>query len=128
MLPVQHRIRRSQDFQAVMRAGARAGTETMVVAVRVVPAEEHAPPQVPWRAGLIVSKAVGNAVVRHRTARRLRHLCAEILPSRSIEGHRIDVVVRALADLPDADHEKLSRDMRSALRRALKRAGHGDPQ
>ncbi|GAB3849599.1 ribonuclease P protein component [Nesterenkonia populi] len=126
MLPVPHRIRKSQDFQAVMRAGARAGTETVVVAVRAVPADHAGEPAPPWRAGFIVSKAVGNAVARHRTARRLRHLCAELLPPRQVEGHRIDVVVRALPPIIEADHQKLAKDLRSGLKRALRRAGHGE--
>ena len=36
---------------------------------------EHASP----RAGFVVSKAVGNAVARHRASRRLRHLVADRL-------------------------------------------------
>ncbi|WP_258934244.1 ribonuclease P protein component [Nesterenkonia pannonica] len=97
MLPVEHRIRKAQDFRAILRSGARAGTSTSVVVVRVTPlsAEERLRP-VRWRAGLVVSKAVGNAVVRHRTARRLRHICAEIVPPWTMDGHRLDIVVRAL--------------------------------
>jgi ribonuclease P protein component len=33
--------------------------------------------ELPPRVGLVVSKAVGNAVVRNRTKRRLRHLVAD---------------------------------------------------
>lgn len=68
------------------------------------------------RFGLIVSKSVGNAVVRHRTARQLRHicreLCAELDPS-------VDVVLRALPALVDAEPEQLRKDVRSAVFRAL---------
>ena len=69
------------------------------------------------RFGLIVSKSIGNAVVRHRTARQLRHicreLCAELDPA-------VDVVVRALPALVDAEPQQLRKDVRSAVVRALK--------
>lgn len=66
------------------------------------------------RFGLIVSKAVENAVVRHRTSRRLRHVCARLavqLPD------RFDVVVRALPAAATASSEELMRDVRKALQR-----------
>lgn len=47
----------------------------------------------PPRVGLIVSKAVGNAVVRHQLSRRLRHTCRELLPSMP---SGVDIVIRAL--------------------------------
>jgi len=68
------------------------------------------------RFGLIVSKAVGNAVVRHRVARRLRHMCADAageLPT------AVDVVIRALPGAATADSAELDRQLRSALRRLL---------
>lgn len=66
------------------------------------------------RFGFIVSKAVGNAVVRHRTSRRLRHVCAALtaqLPD------RFDVVVRALPAAAKATSEELMRDVQRALQR-----------
>ena len=50
------------------------------------------------RAGLIVSKAVGNAVTRNRVKRQLRHLLAGLLAS---PGFAVDVVVRALPSSAD---------------------------
>ncbi|GFZ83299.1 ribonuclease P protein component [Nesterenkonia alkaliphila] len=120
MLPQEHRITRPQDFSAVMRRGSRAGTATVVVSVLVD--SQHQSPQ--WRCGFIVSKAVGNAVVRHRTVRRLRHLVAELLRSGEIPlpQSRSDFVVRALAQAPESDHQQLRNDLASGIRRALKRA------
>ena len=47
----------------------------------------------PPRVGLIVSKAVGNAVARHQLSRRLRHTCRELLPT---IPNNVDIVIRAL--------------------------------
>lgn len=68
------------------------------------------------RFGLIVSKAVGNAVVRHRVARRLRHICADMaadLPTAA------DIVIRALPGAASVDSAELDRQLRSALRKLL---------
>lgn len=66
------------------------------------------------RFGLIVSKAVGNAVVRHRVARRLRHICASVavdLPDGA------DVVLRALPGAAEAPSDDLRRQLRTGLRK-----------
>lgn len=65
------------------------------------------------RVGFVVSKKVGNAVVRNRVKRRLRHL-ATAMP----EG--FDVVVRALP--PAAGADDLGPDLDDAVRRALRKA------
>ncbi|WP_010525599.1 ribonuclease P protein component [Nesterenkonia sp. F] len=160
MLPREHRITRSQDFRAVMRGGARAGTDTVVVSVLLRPGGEAASasstatpaadPSDPWRCGFIVSKAVGNAVVRHRVQRRLRHLAADLVPARLPasdspaaagpdagpdvgpdaaadvpSGPALDVVVRTLPAAAEADHPTLRDDFASGLERALRRARRG---
>jgi ribonuclease P protein component len=68
----------------------------------------------PARAGFVVSKAVGPAVVRNRVKRRLRYLVAARivgLPPGSL------VVVRALPPAGTADYAELERDLDSALRK-----------
>ncbi|RBO91664.1 ribonuclease P protein component [Nocardia puris] len=66
------------------------------------------------RFGLIVSKAVGSAVVRHRVARRLRHMCAEVLAELPADA---DVVIRALPGAAHADSAELLRQLRGGLRK-----------
>lgn len=121
MLPAPHRLTSSGDFAAVMRHGRRAGSRTVVVTARL-----HERPASPsWRCGFIVSKAVGNAVVRHRTTRRLRHLMAELMPQQGLslpEGMAVDIAVRALAEAAGAEHRQLRADLDSCLRRALNKA------
>ncbi|MBP2188225.1 ribonuclease P protein component [Nocardia goodfellowii] len=66
------------------------------------------------RFGLIVSKAVGSAVIRHRVARRLRHMCGKVIHDLPVEA---DIVIRALPGAADADSDELLRQLRGALRK-----------
>lgn len=66
----------------------------------------------PPRVGLVVSKAVGNSVVRHRVSRRLRALMAPRL-STLPDGTR--VVLRATPAAADTDHGELAADLDAAL-------------
>ncbi|MFX4291836.1 ribonuclease P protein component [Streptomyces bohaiensis] len=116
MLPSENRLRRREDFTAAVRGGRRSGRRTLVVHLNDTNphvAGESIP--VP-RAGFVVSKAVGNSVVRHRTQRRLRHLLRTRLP-RLPAGSL--VVVRALPGAGDASSERLARDLDAALTRLL---------
>ncbi|GAA4433055.1 hypothetical protein GCM10023148_38740 [Actinokineospora soli] len=66
------------------------------------------------RVGFVVSKAVGNSVVRHRVTRRLRHVVRDrlgTLPPGSA------LVVRALPRAADATSAELGADLDAALRR-----------
>lgn len=66
------------------------------------------------RLGLIVSKAVGPAVTRHRVARRLRHIYAEILSDVPVTT---DVVIRALPGASRMSSKDLNRQVRSGLKK-----------
>ena len=68
-------------------------------------------------AGLVVSKAVGGSVVRHRVARRLRHLLATRLPSLPT-GTRL--VVRAAPAAATATSADLGADLDRALARLVR--------
>ncbi|MBP0460413.1 ribonuclease P protein component [Streptomyces montanisoli] len=120
MLPTEHRLRRREEFAAAVRRGRRAGRPLLVVHMRSGEPDPHAPGEsaFPTRAGFVVSKAVGGAVVRTRVKRQLRHLVRErlsVLPPGSL------VVVRALPGSGDASHEQLARDLDAALERLLGR-------
>jgi ribonuclease P protein component len=72
--------------------------------------------QGPVRIGFVVSRAVGNSVVRHRVQRRLRHLCRErlrVLPPGS------EFVVRALPSAARASYAELGADLDLCLQRGL---------
>ncbi|RFU86455.1 ribonuclease P protein component [Streptomyces triticagri] len=118
MLPTDNRLRRREEFATAVRRGRRAGRPLLVVHLRSGATDPHAPGESvpPTRAGFVVSKAVGIAVVRNRVKRRLRHLMRERLaqlPPGSL------VVVRALPKAGDADHAQLARDLDAALERLL---------
>ena len=69
------------------------------------------------KVGFVVSKTVGNSVVRHRVSRRLRHIVREQLES--LPPGTL-VVVRALAPAADASSSDLAADLSSALRKVLR--------
>jgi len=66
------------------------------------------------RVGFVVSKAVGNSVVRHRVTRRLRHLMADRLGTLPAD---CTLVVRALPSSAAASSSELGADLDGALRR-----------
>ncbi len=66
------------------------------------------------RIGFVVSKAVGNSVVRHRVSRRLRHLFRDRLGT---VRPGCTLVVRALPPAAKAASAELGSDIDSALRR-----------
>lgn len=117
MLPTEYRLRRREDFAIAVRRGRRAGRPLLVVHLRTArdPRAAGETPPLP-RAGFVVSKAIGNAVVRNRVQRRLRHLVRDrlaLLPAGSL------VVIRALPGAGEADHHELARDLDAALHRLL---------
>ncbi len=68
----------------------------------------------PVRVGFVVSKAVGNSVVRHRVTRRLRHLVADRLGTLAPGS---SLVVRALPPAAHASSADLAQDFDAAVRR-----------
>ncbi|HEX5540631.1 MAG TPA: ribonuclease P protein component [Micromonospora sp.] len=128
MLGSAQRLRHSSEFTAAVRAGRRAGRGAVVVhlgraeestrsagsdhAATLEPARAGAEQPVPARAGFIVSRAVGPAVLRNKVRRRLRHLVRErldALPPGSI------LVVRALPSAAGLSYARLGADLDAAL-------------
>jgi ribonuclease P protein component len=108
MLPASARLRSSDDFRTTVRRGRRIGRPTLVLHV-------VSRPDTITRAGFVVSKAVGGAVVRNRVKRRLRHLVAARLTGSSLG---LDVVVRALPAAASAP-DRLPDDFASAWQAAV---------
>lgn len=109
MLPPAHRMRRGSEFTLTTRQGTKA-SRGRVVAYAYREGSGLA------RVGLIVGKSVGNSVVRHRVARRLR---AAVSPLVGTMPEGTYVVLRAL---PGAgDDPVLMDDAMSAVRGAMKR-------
>jgi ribonuclease P protein component len=140
MLAATDRLRRRDEFSATVAGGRRVARGALVVHAATRPStavEAFAPDSAPdrWlaqidqealstsnparnpakpsvRAGFVVSKAVGGAVVRNRVRRRLRHLMRsrlDRLPDRT------DVVVRALPAAANRTYAALGADLDGAL-------------
>lgn len=107
MLPDANRMRRADEFRAAVRTGRRAGSATMVVHW-TASRDDHAA-----RVGFVVSKAVGNAVARHRVKRRLRHAIRARLP---LPASTL-IVVRALPAAASAGYAGLDADLTKCLAR-----------
>ncbi|MCS7482065.1 ribonuclease P protein component [Umezawaea endophytica] len=124
MLPAAARLTRSQDFGLVVRRGRRAGRPRLVVHALVrssgqqTSTESSARPTLDMsKVGFVVSKAVGNSVVRHRVSRKLRHVVRDRL-ARLPAG--TSLVVRALPASAEASSAELAADFDAALRRLLR--------
>ena len=90
-------MRSSKDFQRTTRRGVRVGRPTLV--------------------GFVVSGAVGNAVIRNRVKRRLRHLAAARVAGTPAG---VDIVVRALPRAA-TDPARVPIDFESAWQDAVAR-------
>lgn len=112
MLPEPYRLRRRADFSEAVRRGRRQGRRDLVVHARERDQSESVVSYGGPRFGLVVSKAVGPAVIRHRVARRLRHICGSLVDS---IPPNTDVVLRALPGAATAGSHELEKQVRSGL-------------
>jgi ribonuclease P protein component len=126
VLPAAARLTRSQEFGTVVRRGRRVGRPRLVVHALTVDRDAENENSMPIQAGqhtarvgFVVSKAVGNSVLRHRVSRRLRHLMADRLGT--LPPH-CALVIRALPASAAASSSELGADLDGALRR-LKLSG-----
>jgi ribonuclease P protein component len=110
VLSSAHRLRTRDDFARALRSGRRVPGRLLVLHLAETGSGE------PARVGLAVSKAVGTSVVRHRVARRLRHLLrARIsqLPTGAL------LVVRALPPTATASSAELAVALDASLSRSM---------
>jgi ribonuclease P protein component len=103
VLPAPNRLRQRAEFASAVRGprSTRAGSRLLVVHATVTDARAGCPPRV----GFVVSRAVGGAVVRNRTKRRLRAITASRV-GRLPAG--ADVVVRANPPAGQASSRELA--------------------
>ena len=106
MLPKKNRLTSPADFVRTTKSGVRVGSDNFVA--YLYKSDEPQPP----RAGLIISKSVGNSVIRHRVGRRVRHVLAERI-NEFTQGTLF--VVRALDGASKADtHSEITKLIRRA--------------
>jgi ribonuclease P protein component len=107
---------RSTDFGLTVNRGVRAAQPDLVVhALKSVGSDDP-------KIGLVVSKAVGNAVQRHRVSRVLRHVAFGVIDDL---GPGDKVVIRALPGSRHAVSARLEQELRAALRRVDAKSGAG---
>ncbi|WP_255769436.1 ribonuclease P protein component [Pseudarthrobacter sulfonivorans] len=119
MLATRNRLRTATDFSTTVRSGVRNGRRNVVLYAAALAADE------PSRIGFIVSKGVGNAVVRNRVKRRLREAAACSLRE---YGTGFAIVVRALPASANASWNQLLADYGSALESTTNRLGSRLPR
>lgn len=118
MLAPEQRLRRRTEFSEVVRRGRRVSRPLLTV--HLLSGAAGAP-----RAGLVVSRAVGGSVVRHRTARRLRHLLRSRLEQLPVGAL---LVVRAAPAAGTAPSSALGAALDDALEAARRpRSGPARP-
>ena len=103
MLPNSASIKSSSDFARVTKSGRRTTTDSLIAYLLLNQSNSgsdlnHKKDDNP-KLGLIISKSVGNSVVRHRIARQIRHASfnyLSLLPTGSL------LVIRAMKSSNDA--------------------------
>jgi len=125
VLAAEQRLRRRADFAATIRRGRRAACGALVVHLTVAPVADPSgspDPSTGVRAGFVVSRAVGGAVVRNGVKRRLRHLMAQRLDTLPAGTN---LVIRALPTAASRGYSELAADLEGALAVVLiPRPGH----
>ena len=114
MLPAESRMRRSAEFELTVRRGSRAGLALLTAYLLV---RENSEAQAPL-VGFVVSKAVGNAVVRNKVRRRLRSVMRGYLPT--LPGGSL-VVVRAHPQAASARQADLAAELDLVMGRLMRR-------
>jgi ribonuclease P protein component len=112
VLAKAHRLTGAEAFSSTIRTGGRKGSATLVA--HLLLSGEPTPPRV----GLVVSRAVGDAVTRNRVKRRLRHAAAAHL-SQLPPGAML--VLRALPSAGTARFQDLASDLDRSLGRLLEK-------
>jgi ribonuclease P protein component len=110
MLSRENRVNNTNDFKLIMRKGRTFKTEHFIVSVLKSDG--------PTSFGYIVSKTVGNSVVRHSVTRRLREISRDFIATHPT-GHK--VIIRALADSDALDFTILTAEVTTALNKLTKK-------
>lgn len=110
MLARANRVVQPSDFRTAVRRGRRVSSPSAIV--HVVPTGGEGA----TRFGFIVTKAVGNAVIRNLVRRRLRALSREML---SEVGSGRDIVIRALPGSHEVDWANLQAEITESIKRGV---------
>lgn len=103
----RHRLHTGDEFRAVTRGGVRSARSHVVVHLSLLSQGGDAP-----RVGFVVSKKIGNAVVRNRVTRRLREI---VRPHLGTLPPGSAIVLRALPGIDEQPFAALRADVDAAL-------------
>jgi ribonuclease P protein component len=121
VLAAAHRLRDSDAFRRTVKSGRRAGGAALVV--HLLLDASGAPGSAP-RVGLVVGKSVGNAVIRNRVKRQLRHLVRDRLTELPESS---ELVIRALPPAAAMGSTELGAELGRCLERVDLAGPRRDP-
>lgn len=120
---------RGDDYRRIVRTGNRVGgafcityavSRSSVASTLDENSAVHLERDPAARFGYIISKSVGNAVVRNLIRRRMKSITEDMIHN-GISG--IDIVFRALPAAANAPFTELQREMRKSASRVTKQSG-----
>ena len=114
MLPKQNRLTSTKDFQNVTKTGVRVYSDIAVIYALANPTSQKNS-----EVGLIVSKVVGNSVVRHKVSRHIRNVVKEILET--IPGN-IQIVIRALPAITEKEFTEINKILSEGITKSIAKA------
>ena len=114
MLPKQNRLTSTKDFQNVTKTGVRVYSDIAVIYALANPTSQKNS-----EVGLIVSKVVGNSVVRHKVSRHIRNVVKDLLET--IPGN-IQIVIRALPAITEKEFTDINKILSESISKSIVKA------
>ena len=110
MLPLENRITTPSEFQTVLNSGLKDYQKSIAVFVHQT--------STPSRLGLIVSRKVGNAVMRHLLSRRTREIFKKLLLTHPVG---LDIVVKFSTKFNNPSFAQIENEFNQAIKNILER-------
>ncbi len=99
-----YRVKSEKDFQKVFQKGESKANRQFVVYKLPKPGQNH------FRVGLSVGTKLGNAVVRNKIKRRIRHALMELDKEKKFD-HALDFIVIARQPVSKMDYKQIKKSL-----------------
>ena len=119
------RLKKRPQFLKITNKGHKAITKSFVVFCHfgfIDPSDPRAPSDTDLVYGLTVTKKIGNAVVRNRIKRRLRHMIASVQPDIPEPFQNAGLVIIGRPAARDRDFSDLCAELKKCLNWLKKQA------